>query len=83
MTQMQSSCDINFRQICSTTSLQNIILCSPEGDLYFQKYVKENSNILRIKTLKTFNRFDLKFKTNYLSENKKKTNINLHFLLNK
>jgi len=27
----------------------------------YKRYVKENSNILHLKTLKTFNRFDLKF----------------------
>ena len=36
-----------------------------------KKYVWENSNILDMKTLKIFNRFDLKFKTNYIAKNKK------------
>jgi hypothetical protein len=38
----------------------------------YKKYIKENSNILHMKTLKTFKRFDLKFKTNYISKSKKK-----------
>jgi hypothetical protein len=36
----------------------------------YRKYVKENSNILHLKTLKTFNRFDLNFKIYYKQKNK-------------
>jgi hypothetical protein len=37
----------------------------------YRKNVKENSNILHLKTLKTFNRFDLNFKIYYKQKNKK------------
>jgi len=36
----------------------------------YRKYVKENSNVLHLKTLKTFNRFDLNFKIYYKQKNK-------------
>ena len=38
----------------------------------YKKYVNENSNILHLKTLKTFNRFDINFKIYYKQKNKKK-----------
>ena len=41
----------------------------------YKEDVKENSNILHMKKLKAFNRFDLKFKTNYISKNKKKNKL--------
>jgi hypothetical protein len=37
----------------------------------YRKYVKENSNILHLKTLKTFNRFDINFKIYYKQKNNK------------
>jgi hypothetical protein len=46
----------------------NEIICFRIGK--FNRYVKENSNILHLKTLKTFNRFDLKFKIYYSTKKK-------------
>jgi hypothetical protein len=36
----------------------------------YKKYIKENSNILHLKTIRNFNRFDLNFKIYYISKNK-------------
>ena len=38
----------------------------------YRKNARENSNILHLKTLKTFNRFDINFKIYYKQKNKKK-----------
>jgi hypothetical protein len=48
----------------------NEIICFRIGK--YKRYVKENSNILHLKTLKTFNRFYLKFKICYSTKKKKK-----------
>ena len=36
----------------------------------YKKYIKENSNILHLKTIRNSNRFDLNFKIYYISKNK-------------
>ena len=36
----------------------------------YKKYIKENSNILHLKTIRNFNRLDLNFKIYYISKNK-------------
>lgn len=46
----------------------NEIICFRIGK--YKSSVKENSNILHLKTLKTFNRFDLKFKIYYSTKKK-------------